>query len=176
MISKYFHYRGKKTINTPSFITWFMKPIFFLLLIAMFIPISNASLSHTLDMEGDGYFWTASDVGANHDRAGGNGEWTYGAMVNGPSLLSLYQFVGSDGFYSVINKGNISQNIQATNLSNFYASVKMSNETVEAQMNGTGRLKMVIGSSNEKGQPRDLSRTYISGKFAIDNKHNVGAW
>ena len=127
-------------------------------------------------MEGEGYLWTASDVGINHDRAGGTGIWTYGTMVNGQSLLSLYQFVGMDGFYSAVNKGNISQNVQATDLSNFRASAKMSNETVDIQLNGTGRLKMVIGTSSDKGHPVDLSRTYVSGTFAVDNKHNVGAW
>jgi hypothetical protein len=150
----------------------------FLILVGIFflISLSLASLSHTIDMEGEGYLWTASDVGNNHDRAGGEGQWMYGAMVNDQSLLSLYQFIGSEGFYSAVNKGNISQNIQATDLSNFNASVKMGNETVDMRINGTGRLKMVIGSSGEKGQPVDLSRTYISGKFAIENKHNVGAW
>jgi hypothetical protein len=151
----------------------------FLILLGFSILMSSAiaSLSHTLDIEGEGYLWTASDVGINHDRAGGTGIWTYGTMVNDQSLLSLYQFVGMDGFYSVRNSGNISQNVQAMDLTNFNASVKMNNETVDMQMNGTGRVKMVLsGSSEIKGHPLDLSRTYISGKFAIDNKHNVGAW
>ena len=167
-----------------------MDRIVITLIATFFVGIvsSSASMSHTLDLEGSGYLWTGSDVGANHDRAGGYGNWMYGSMADAESLVSLYQFRGNDGFYRASNLGNISQDLQATNLTDFNASVFMNNATVETKINGTGRVKLVIGTTrtitgpatdsgtNILVHPVDLSRTYISGKFAIDNKHNVGAW
>ena len=42
------------------------------------IPIALGEFSHTLDAQGEGYLQTSNDVGNNHDRAGGEGTWTYG--------------------------------------------------------------------------------------------------
>ncbi len=157
-----------------------IKISFLAAVIILFLAQSSLAqfpISRALDIEGEGYLWIGNDIGQNHDRAGGTGNWTYGTMANGEKgLLSLYQFEGLGGFYSVFNEGNIFQNIYGTDLEFFNASVKMDNETVDVKLNGTGRIKMVIGASNEKGQPADLSRTYISGKFEIGEKHNVGAW
>ena len=148
------------------------------LIIVLMLCLSMASgeISHTFDAQGEGYLWTGSDVGSNHDRAGGSGSWTYGQMADSQMMMSLYQFSGQDGFYRVANQGNISQFAQASDLSEFNASVMMDNESVSLEMNGTGRIKMVLSQANLKGQPEDLSRTYISGRFEIADKHNVGAW
>ena len=150
--------------------------ILIILMLILCIPVALGEFSHTFDAQGEGYLWTGNDVGSNHDRAGGEGTWTYGQMADSQAMVSLYQFAGQDGFYYVANKGNISQFAQASDLSRFNATAVMDNETVDLQMNGTGRVKMVLSQANEKGQPHDLSRTYISGTFEIADKHSVGAW
>jgi hypothetical protein len=143
-----------------------------IILMAWLIPMSGA-VSNNLDVQGDGYFWTSNDIGNNHDRAGGTGSWMYGNVANSFDMMSLYQFKGAGGFYRTNKLGNVSQNIQASDLSKFNASVSMQNDTVSVKMNGTGRLKMVLLGGNNKNQPVDLSRTYMSGTWEIENK---GAW
>jgi hypothetical protein len=146
---------------------------YIVLFIIVFITGMAGAVSSNLDVQGDGYFWTSTDIGNNHDRAGGTGYWMYGNVAGPFDMISLYQFTGSDGFYRTNKVGNASQSIQASDLSRFNASVDMQNDTISVRMNGTGRLKMVLLGGNEKGHPVDLSRTYMSGTWEIENK---GAW
>ena len=161
----------RKTIAAIAFMSLVILAVAFLL---VFVDIvQGVSISNNLDVQGDGYFWTSNDIGNNHDRAGGTGEWMYGNVASSFDMMSLYQFAGAGGFYRTNKMGNVSQNIQASDLSKFNASVSMQNDSISVKMNGTGRLKMVLLGGDIKNHPVDLSRSYMSGTWEIENK---GAW
>lgn len=146
---------------------------YFIVFVTMMIVIGlSGAVSSNFDVQGDGYFWTSNDIGNNHDRAGGTGNWMYGSSAGPYEMTSLYQFNGSDGFYRTNTIGNASQSIQASDLSKFNASVSMQNDSISIKMNGTGRLKMIM-LGNDRGHPIDLSRSYMSGNWEVENK---GAW
>ncbi len=148
--------------------------LYFLLVFAFIAP-ALASLQLSEDIVGEGSLWTSTDGSLGHDRAGGQGEWAYGHIVAPGYLTSMYSFDGAGGWYSVAYKeANLTQFIQASDLSSFNASTQLAGNESTIDLSGSGRLKAVTLTPDVKGHPADLSRTYISGSFTINR--SVKAW
>lgn len=153
-----------------------MKTLTTLFLLFILTALSSAyDVGVSEDWTGDGYIQTMSQSPVGYDRASGTGEWAYGHQVSPEDLMSLFNFEGRGGSYTIAHtNGNFTQLFQATDLSAFNVSSIVDDNTTSIQASGNGRIKSVVLGIGTKSHPVDLSRTYTSGNINVNS--SVSAW